>query len=749
MPQDFSFQTITGQDFSGQNLSNANFFKSILVSALGADGVVGTADDIPTKLINTIVSGADFRESTLSNVNATGANFSPSAARASDLSLAVLDSVNLSSANLTGANLFKAVVKGSNLSNATLVNANLTETDLSGEPDGVFNNLSNANLTNANLSSAKLKGVNLTDAKLINADLQGADLESVAFVDVDATGADFRVTNFTDANIQNSNFSLANLGGIALTDTTPLTPTGGGTNRFRGANLEAFAAEDIILGQADFRPFDPGVTGGAIRVWVNDALPSGFNKATDIVITNLSNANLPDTTLNQALFNGANLSNFKAEDLNLNGTDFSAYKTSDGRFIATNFSNAILVDNPLKNSDVEIIGAKFNSAILNGFSAEDVDLSSADFSPFKDPATGQYITSAIDAATGLSIDNPSGGTIRTQLNNARLADSNLKGANLTLVKAEFLFAEGADLSNALLVGADLSNANLGAANLTQANLTGGAELDNAFIQKSNVAGANFTGANLVDADFKEAIGNNQTSFANANLTSASLEVGSFIGSNFSNANLSNTILTKGNFTDANFIGANLTGAVAVDTTGLTIGDVNNNTLNGTTGKDNFFGDAGNDTLNGAAGNDYLDGGSGADSLTGAAGNDYLFGGADIDTLVGGAGSDTLVGGLGNDILNLGNDGVRDNVLYSSGSGSDRINGFQKGAGADLLSFSGITAIDVVIAGNNTQFRLGDGTAGNTGFGAGQMLLTLNNVSFTQADVSTNIDPLNIPNLQFS
>jgi uncharacterized protein YjbI with pentapeptide repeats len=728
MPQDFSFQTIIGRDFSGQNLTDANFFKSILVSAPGPDGVLGTADDIPTKLINTIVSGADFRESSLSNVNATGANFSPSATRASDLSLSVIDSINLSSANLTGANLFKAVIKGSNLSNATLVNANLTEIDLSGEPDGVFNNLSNANLTNANLSSAKLKGVNLTDAKLINADLQGADLESVTFVDVDATGADFRVTNFTDANIQNSNFSLANLGGVALTDTTPLTPTGGGTNSFRGANIEAFAAEDIILGQADFRPFDPGVTGGAIRIWVNDALPSSFNKATDIVITNLSNANLPDTTLNQGKFNGANLSNFRAEDLNLNGADFSAYKTSDGRFIVTNFSNAILVDNPLQNSDVEIIGAKFNSAILNGFSAEDVNLSSADFSPFTNPATGQYITSAIDAATGLSISNPGGGTIRTQLNNARLADSNLAGANLTLVKADSLFAESANLSNALVVGADLSNA---------------------FIQKSNVTGANFTGASLVGADFKEAIGNNQTSFANANLTGASLEVGSFIGSNFSNANLSNTTLTGGNFTDANFIGANLAGAVAVDTIGLTIGDATNNTLNGTSGKDNFFGDAGNDTLNGADGNDYLDGGSGNDSLIGAAGNDYLFGGAGIDTLVGGAGSDTLVGGLGNDILNLGNDGTRDNVLYSSGSGNDRINGFQTGAGADLISFSNIVAIDVVSVASNTQFRLGDGTAGNTGFGTGQLLLTLNNVSFTQANVSTNIDPLNIPVFQFS
>ncbi|NJR75956.1 MAG: hypothetical protein HC773_24835 [Scytonema sp. CRU_2_7] len=64
-------------------------------------------------------------------------------------------------------------------------------------------------------------------------------------------------------------------------------------------------------------------------------------------------------------------------------------------------------------------------------------------------------------------------------------------------------------------------------------------------------------------------------------------------------------------------------------------------------------------------------------------------------------------------------------------------------------FNGISAIDIVQVGSNTQFRLGDGTANNDGFGTGNLLLTLVDTSFTQANISTNISGTNIPTFQFS
>jgi Ca2+-binding RTX toxin-like protein len=107
-------------------------------------------------------------------------------------------------------------------------------------------------------------------------------------------------------------------------------------------------------------------------------------------------------------------------------------------------------------------------------------------------------------------------------------------------------------------------------------------------------------------------------------------------------------------------------------------------------------------------------------------------------LVGGTGNDTLTGGAGSDT-----------IRYSSGDGQDRINGFAIGAGGDILSFSGIAAIDVRIVSGNTQFHVGDGIAGNTGFGTGSLLLTLAATTFTQTHISTNIDPTNSPVFQFS
>jgi len=100
-------------------------------------------------------------------------------------------------------------------------------------------------------------------------------------------------------------------------------------------------------------------------------------------------------------------------------------------------------------------------------------------------------------------------------------------------------------------------------------------------------------------------------------------------------------------------------------------------------------------------------------------------------------------------INLSVDGATDTISYNSGNGSDTVNQFLTGIGGDILSFSGIAAIDVVQSGSNTLFLVGDGIAGNGNFGTGALLITLANTSFTSADISTNIDLTNIPVFQFS
>ena len=119
------------------------------------------------------------------------------------------------------------------------------------------------------------------------------------------------------------------------------------------------------------------------------------------------------------------------------------------------------------------------------------------------------------------------------------------------------------------------------------------------------------------------------------------------------------------------------------------------------------------------------------TLTGTSGNDIL---------IGGANSDTFNGGLGNDTLYLGlNDNSVDNVNYILGDGTDTVYQFVRGVGGDKLNFTGIANFDVITSGTSTLVRVGDGIAANTGFGTGQLLVTLSETSgFTSANANINL-----------
>ncbi len=213
-----------------------------------------------------------------------------------------------------------------------------------------------------------------------------------------------------------------------------------------------------------------------------------------------------------------------------------------------------------------------------------------------------------------------------------------------------------------------------------------------------------------------------------------------------------------------------------------VGTVNNENFTTTSEKDIIDAAGGNDTvnsvfanlqqsdtLNGNTGTDTLviTGGTTANSLTinasnttnqignisgttvlgferfdlsGFAGTVNFTGTIGDDWMKSGAGADTLSGGVGNDSLYLGlNDRVVDNVKYAAGDGTDTIYEFVRGVGGDKLNFTGIAKLDVVKLGTDTQLRVGDGIVGNTGFGTGQLLVTLSATSgFTSADVNVNL-----------
>jgi Ca2+-binding RTX toxin-like protein len=182
----------------------------------------------------------------------------------------------------------------------------------------------------------------------------------------------------------------------------------------------------------------------------------------------------------------------------------------------------------------------------------------------------------------------------------------------------------------------------------------------------------------------------------------------------------------------------------------TLGDnFENLTLTGTSAI-NGTGNALNNVLTGNSADNTLSGGSGNDTLNGGLGNNYLIGGAGNDKLTGGVGADTFVGGLGNDTLSLGVDSAVDSVLYTLGDGSDSVGQFTRGAGGDTIGFTNVTAVDVVVNGSSTLFRLSDSIAGNTGFGSGALLMTLTSTSgFTQGNIGLNLGASNTASFLFA
>ncbi len=194
-PQKKELSTLTGVDWSGQDMSKRQFFGKDLRNA---------------NLKSTDFGGSDFSGANLSGANLTSAN---------------LNGVLLNKTNFTGANLNNAIIINSGVSHSlkriildefnkinisvffkdskisrvsTLAISSALTTDV---------NFSNANLTSANLDLCAFKSANFTGANLTKASIKQAYLPDANFTKADLSFADLTGTtfgekvNFTDAKL--------------------------------------------------------------------------------------------------------------------------------------------------------------------------------------------------------------------------------------------------------------------------------------------------------------------------------------------------------------------------------------------------------------------------------------------------------------------------------------------------------------------------------------------------------------------
>ncbi|MBR9864511.1 MAG: calcium-binding protein [Rhodobacteraceae bacterium] len=170
----------------------------------------------------------------------------------------------------------------------------------------------------------------------------------------------------------------------------------------------------------------------------------------------------------------------------------------------------------------------------------------------------------------------------------------------------------------------------------------------------------------------------------------------------------------------------------------TYGTVEDDTLEGSSGRDKIYGSGGDDHISGGDGKDFLSADRGDNTLFGGGGNDDLFGGRGSDTMFGGEGNDDIYsfyssgvnhafGGAGNDYFNVsgteatveggtGDDEIlctaESSTLVYNGAldeGADTI--FYFSVDTDTLQLSDTTFDDLLIekAGKDTKISLTSGT----------------------------------------
>lgn len=278
----FSWLDLTGLNFRGRNLCDADFTGAILHGAKFCNA----------RLDHAVFFGADLQEADLSESSMRRSDLRGACMRGADLTGADLFEADLREGSIAavdrakGLRLLEHVNRVADAQGATLAGANLERSKLSGviaiRADFTDAIMKDAKLVRANLKQATMSGANLAGADLSGADLSGADLRDAVLV-----GATIYACNTTDARMDG-----------ALTD----LPSGKDVSELPYAEMVAAHAQWCE-------------TGG------KEGAPSVFDGADLRALNSIKGYNLTALSAKGAVFYGLNMEGVQLQGARLEGAD--------------------------------------------------------------------------------------------------------------------------------------------------------------------------------------------------------------------------------------------------------------------------------------------------------------------------------------------------------------------------------------------------------------------------------------------
>lgn len=530
-----------------------------------------------------------------------------------------LEGEDWSGAILSDSTFFEVDLGGALFTNAIMRDCTFEVTSFTSTPPGTTpgTNFTHADLTGSNFIGVEGENVSFAGAILdqttwgvaVNPAGSAAILP-VVMSGTDFSGASLNQATFSGANLDGSIFHGAILDGAVFARFTP--PSGAAifetscqacdfSNAVSPTGIRIPThIRNTIFSFVDF--FDDATGAGALftAAFIQDStfaytdlrsagLASAFVEDTTFEgVTNLSNAQVPNTYFNRVYVQGA-------DTVVLDGINFSTVfpffyqtvglKPNDILFMnpaGFNFSGLDLSRAQLSKITIapqrnpafpvqDLPQANFVGAVLSDVNAHHgVTLAGRSFPDGFSQFQGQNLSYADLSRTSLVNANFQAATlIGTNLSGAELLGANLQGANLTnaqlvganLNSANLINAKmrglqagvaagsgvpaAATFSGALLIGADLSNADLRSA-----------DLNGAHIYKSSKNNALLTGALLDSANFSSAI-------LTGTAFSGSMNDTEFNSAQMVNCTFNGATLTNAKFDNAYLQGADFTGALSV------------------------------------------------------------------------------------------------------------------------------------------------------------------------------------------